>query len=90
VRHAPRHFVAVGPYRWVRNPIYVAALLIVGGQAWLFLSLPLLRYTAGLAIGFQLLVVGYEEPALHRRFGDTYDVYQRRVWRWLPRRPATA
>jgi hypothetical protein len=40
---APRRFVAVGPYRWVRNPIYIAALLIVFGEAWLFLSLPLLE-----------------------------------------------
>jgi protein-S-isoprenylcysteine O-methyltransferase Ste14 len=37
---APRQFVAVGPYRWVRNPIYVAALLVMLGEAWLFLSLP--------------------------------------------------
>ncbi len=39
---APRQVVAVGPYRWVRNPIYVAALLIVVGEAWLFLSVPVL------------------------------------------------
>jgi len=34
----PQHFVAVGPYRWVRNPIYLAALLVVLGEAWLFVS----------------------------------------------------
>jgi len=31
---APRQVVATGPYRWVRNPIYLAALLVVLGQAW--------------------------------------------------------
>ncbi len=41
---APRRVVVVGPYRRVRNPIYVAALLVVVGEAWLFLSLPLLLY----------------------------------------------
>src|SRR5438105_5364623 len=41
---APRRFVAEGPYRWVRNPIYIAALLVVVGEAWLFLSLALLVY----------------------------------------------
>jgi len=28
---APRRVVAVGPYRWVRNPIYIAALIVVAG-----------------------------------------------------------
>jgi hypothetical protein len=44
---APRRFVAVGPYRWVRNPIYLAALLVVIGEAYLFGSLPLLVYSGG-------------------------------------------
>ena len=43
----PRRFVAVGPYRWVGNPIYIAALLVVFGEAWLFASLALFLY-AGL------------------------------------------
>lgn len=84
---APRRFVAVGPYRWVRNPIYIAALLIVGGEAWLFLSLPLILYAAALAVGFHLFVIGYEEPTLRRRFGQAYIEYQRTVSRWIPRPP---
>ena len=39
---APSRVVATGPYRWVRNPIYIGALLVVLGEAWLFMSLPLL------------------------------------------------
>src|ERR671931_1081511 len=38
----PRRLVAVGPYRRVRNPIYLAALLIVLGEAWLFAAPSLL------------------------------------------------
>jgi len=45
----PRQFVAVGPYRWVRNPIYIAALLVTVGEAWLFLSLPLVLYAVAAA-----------------------------------------
>lgn len=82
---APRRFVAVGPYRWVRNPIYVAALLVVAGEAWLFLSLPLLAYAGAMALFFHLFVIGYEERALHRRFGDAYVEYRRTVPRWIPR-----
>jgi protein-S-isoprenylcysteine O-methyltransferase Ste14 len=83
----PSRVVAAGPYRWVRNPIYLAALLIVLGEAWLFLSLPLLAYVGAVAVFFHLLVTGYEEPALRRRFGRTYLEYQRTVPRWIPRRP---
>ena len=81
---APRHFVAVGPYRWVRNPIYLAALLVVTGEAWLFVSRSLLVYAGAMAIVFHLFVVGYEEPTLRRAFGQEYFEYTRRVRRWLP------
>jgi protein-S-isoprenylcysteine O-methyltransferase Ste14 len=50
---APRRLVAVGPYRWVRDPINIASLLIVIPGAWLFLSPPLLVCT--LVVGGDLL-----------------------------------
>lgn len=84
---APSHVVATGPYRWVRNPIYLAALLIVLGEAWLFLSLALLTYAGSMAVLFHLFVIGYEEPTLRRRFGGTYLQYQRTVSRWIPHPP---
>ena len=84
---APRRVLSVGPYRWVRNPIYIAALLVVAGEAWLFLSLPLLVYGVVAAILFHLFVIGYEEPTLQRRFGEAYSEYRRGVPRWIPRRP---
>jgi protein-S-isoprenylcysteine O-methyltransferase Ste14 len=84
---APRRFVAVGPYRWVRNPIYIGALLVVLGEAWLFLSPPLLVYAGVMAIVFHAFVVAYEERMLRRRFGDVYREYLRTVHRWIPRRP---
>lgn len=84
---APRRVVATGPYRWVRNPIYLAALLVVLGEAWLFRSLPLLVYAGSMAILFHAFVVGYEERTLRRRFGDAYLEYRHRVPRWLPHLP---
>jgi protein-S-isoprenylcysteine O-methyltransferase Ste14 len=83
----PRRVVAIGPYRWVRNPIYLAALLIVCGEAWLFVSADLLLYAAVLATGFHLLVTSYEEPRLRARFGEQYETYRRTVRRWIPRPP---
>jgi protein-S-isoprenylcysteine O-methyltransferase Ste14 len=84
---APRRVVTVGPFGWVRNPIYIGALMIVGGEAWLFLSAPLLVYTVVLALGFHLLVVAYEEPNLRGRFGEGYERYLGTVPRWIPRAP---
>jgi protein-S-isoprenylcysteine O-methyltransferase Ste14 len=84
---APSRVVATGPYRWVRNPIYIGALLVVLGESWLFLSLPLLVYAAAMAVFCHLFVTGYEERTLSRRFGRAYLEYRRTVPRWVPRRP---
>ena len=85
---APSRVVAVGPYRWVRNPIYIAALLVVLGEAWLFMSPWLLAYAGAMAVLFHVFVTGYEERALRRRFGSAYLEYRHRVRRWVPRPPA--
>ena len=84
---APSRVVATGPYRWVRNPIYLAALLIVLGEAWLFLSPWLLAYAGIMAVFFHLFITGYEERVLRRRFGGTYLEYRNSVPRWIPRPP---
>lgn len=84
---APSRVVATGPYRWVRNPIYIAALLVVLGVAWLFMSLPLLAYAGIMAVCFHLFVIGYEERTLGRRFGSSYQDYRSTVPRWIPRPP---
>ncbi len=84
---APRLLVMRGPYRWVRNPMYVAVLAIVVGQALVFGNSGLLAYGAVVALAFHAFVVAYEEPTLRRRFGGEYDAYAARVARWLPRPP---
>jgi protein-S-isoprenylcysteine O-methyltransferase Ste14 len=84
---APSRVVAAGPYRWVRNPIYIAALVVVLGEAWLFMSLPLLAYAGVMAVFFHLFVTCYEERVLRRRFGGAYLEYRRTVPRWIPRTP---
>ena len=83
----PQHLVTSGPFRIVRNPIYVGALLSLAGAAWYYRSTALLLYAGALAIGFHLLVLIYEEPRLRRVFGGEYEAYCARVRRWLPRRP---
>jgi protein-S-isoprenylcysteine O-methyltransferase Ste14 len=81
----PRELVVQGLYRYVRNPMYLSVTLIVLGEVLLTGSVGLLLYWVIWFIAVNLFVVGYEEPALRRRFGQSYDGYTRRVGRWLPR-----
>jgi protein-S-isoprenylcysteine O-methyltransferase Ste14 len=84
---APRRFVASGPYRFVRNPMYLAGASVVLGEAVAFGSLPLLIYLVALITVWHAFVVVYEEPTLSRKFGADYAVYRTRVHRWVPRIP---
>jgi protein-S-isoprenylcysteine O-methyltransferase Ste14 len=84
---APRVFVTQGAYRWVRNPMYVAVLFVVIGEAILFRSLLLAGYALFLGAAFHAFVVFVEEPQLVRRFGASYETYVHTVPRWLPRIP---
>jgi len=81
----PRDFVAVGPYRRVRNPMYIGALLVLVGLGLWLRSPSILVLALLLAISAHLFVVYYEEPGLERRFGASYVEYKKRVNRWIPR-----
>ena len=81
----PVHLVVSGQYRYVRNPMYVAVLLIVVGQSLILGSVALFLCAAALFLLFHAFVVLYEEPKLSARFGSTYRVYRQNVGRWWPR-----
>ena len=81
----PRHLVVRGLYRYVRNPMYVSVAIIILGEALLTRSVALAIYLAVWFTGANLFVLGYEEPALRRRFGPSYDEYSRKVGRWIPK-----
>jgi protein-S-isoprenylcysteine O-methyltransferase Ste14 len=84
---APKVLVAQGCYRWVRNPMYVAVLSVVIGEAILFRSFLLAAYVLVLWGVFHAFVVFVEEPSLRRQCGTSYETYLRTVPRWLPRSP---
>ena len=80
----PKILVAEGLYRFVRNPMYLGALLILLGHVLWFQSLRLLLYAAALTALFHLFVVFFEEPLLRRKFGECYKAYCQKVPRWIP------
>jgi protein-S-isoprenylcysteine O-methyltransferase Ste14 len=82
-----KHLVVGGPFRWVRNPGYVAVVSMIVGQGLVLGSAAVLVYALAVAAAFQGFVVLYEEPTLRRTFGAEYDDYCRRVPRWIPRHP---
>ena len=73
---APERLVVGGPYRYVRNPIYVAMLAAIVGQALLLGQLGLWRLAAAIWFSAAAFVRWYEEPALTRRFGGDYEAYR--------------
>ncbi|HTS78110.1 MAG TPA: isoprenylcysteine carboxylmethyltransferase family protein [Bryobacteraceae bacterium] len=81
----PVHLVAGGLYRFVRNPMYVAVVSAVLGQALFFANVNLLVYAGCLWLAMHLFVVLYEEPTLSGKFGEEYKVFRTAVPRWIPR-----
>ena len=81
----PRRLVVRGPYRWVRNPMYVGAGLALADAALFYRSLALLGYVGVFALATHLFVLAYEEPTLRRTFGKDYEAYCRKTGRWWPR-----
>ncbi len=84
---APTERLVVGGlYRYVRNPMYLAVVATIVGQA-LALGQPiLLLYAAVVGAAMVAFVHGYEEPTLHAQFGAQYEAYRRGVPAWWPRR----
>ena len=80
----PRRLVIRGPYRFVRNPMYIGATLALAGAALFYKSAPLLAYAAAFLVVCHLVVLVYEEPTLRRTFGADYEAYCQRVRRWWP------
>jgi protein-S-isoprenylcysteine O-methyltransferase Ste14 len=77
--------VVGGLYRYVRNPIYIALVLVIVGQALLLGRFVLLVYAVAVWAACALFVLAYEEPTLRRQFGRAYEEYRRAVPAWLPR-----
>lgn len=78
----PPAFRVVGPFRYVRHPIYLGWILIVFGAPLMTVDRLL---WAVVSTAYLLLAIPWEEQSLVETFGDTYRDYQRQVrWRVIP------
>jgi protein-S-isoprenylcysteine O-methyltransferase Ste14 len=80
-----QRLVVSGFYRFVRNPMYLAVLALIFGQAVLFAHLGVALYGVVIAAAFDTFVRLYEEPTLREAYGDEYVAYCTAVPRWIPR-----
>jgi protein-S-isoprenylcysteine O-methyltransferase Ste14 len=80
-----QNLVVGGLYRFVRNPMYVAVVVIILGQAAILARPVLLVYAAIFWAVVASFVRFYEEPTLAERYGAQYAAYRRAVRAWWPR-----
>jgi protein-S-isoprenylcysteine O-methyltransferase Ste14 len=81
----PKKLVVSGLYRFVRNPMYIGAFLILAGEVLLFQSQDLFAYFLLMFAIINVHVLAFEEPSLSNLFGETYQHYRTSVRRWIPR-----
>jgi protein-S-isoprenylcysteine O-methyltransferase Ste14 len=81
----PRHLVTTGPYRFSRNPMYVAMSAVLIGWAVAFRSPQYGWYALFMMLAFHVRILLGEEPTLARKFGDAWSGYKTRAPRWIGR-----
>lgn len=74
-----------GPYRRLRNPVYLGTTLLCVGAVATTGRLWLAAVTAAWCVAVYAPVVRFEEDHLEGKFGDDYRRYRSRVPRWRPR-----
>jgi protein-S-isoprenylcysteine O-methyltransferase Ste14 len=80
---AATHLVTEGPFRYSRNPLYVAMTLMYAGIAIIANSLWALLLLIPVVVFMSLFVIRREEAHLRGAFGEEYERYRARVRRWL-------
>ena len=72
-----------GPYRWSRNPQYVAFVAMYLGATLLFNSIWPIVALPIVCLAVSLGAIAGEERYLSARFGQHFDEYRKRVPRWI-------
>jgi protein-S-isoprenylcysteine O-methyltransferase Ste14 len=80
----PRVFVAAGPYRYVRNPMYIGGGMMFVGLGLYEQSISILIFSLIWLLLAHCFVLFIEEPGLEKRFGESYGEYKKSINRWIP------
>ena len=79
----PMNLLAWGPYKYSRNPMYLAVVINLAGLGLFWGYVLLLVYPFILLLAYHLFVVYIEEPELRKIFGKAYLDYCRKTPRWV-------
>jgi protein-S-isoprenylcysteine O-methyltransferase Ste14 len=82
----PKEFIVTGPYKFTRNPMVMAGLIILIGESIFYYSPSTFGFAILFIISLYLYIRYVEEPELKKRFGQPYDDYLKKVPRFLPNR----
>lgn len=83
LERTPTYLLTGGPYRFTRNPMYIAELALWFGWAILYGSIVIFIALLVMAQLMNKRVVGREERDLEARFGEAYLEYKNKVPRWF-------
>lgn len=81
--HIPSRLIFEGPYKYTRNPIYLAVIIMLLGVVIIFTSLVIAIINVGIFLLFHIKFIGWEEKNLEIVFGNQYLDYKKRVRRWI-------
>lgn len=79
----PTLLVTDGLFKWSRNPMYLGLTIFLTGLAILLGTLFPFFGAAAFAIIADRWYISFEERALRRTFGESYEAYARSTRRWL-------
>jgi protein-S-isoprenylcysteine O-methyltransferase Ste14 len=81
----PKILVAIGIYKFVRNPMMIGVWSVLVGEMVLFMNVGILIWFLIFFVASILFVAIWEEDDLEKRFGESYREYKKKVPRWVPR-----
>jgi len=83
LERTPSYLLLRGPYKFTRNPMFLAELVLWLGWALFYGSVAIFIGCVALWVMMNFIAVPREERELEARFGEAYREYKRRVPRWL-------
>ncbi len=80
-----QNLIIRGPYKYCRNPMISGVLFVLLGETLILNSVNILIIAGVFFIINTIYFIAMEEPDLHERFGEEYEVYKKHVPRWIPK-----
>lgn len=78
--------VTVGPYRWIRHPLYTTGITLLLAVGLMAANVVILSFAVLVAVMIRFVVIPPEETALQNKFGEVYRRYMTHTGRLLPTR----